>query len=247
METETSNVHCFSLELLLLSKPRMNWLCFGILLPVLWSHHPTLLGQLTSCFLEFSTRFCLQYIVIFIVSGMGSLSVSLFLYSIPVNKTPCDGSCSMPVLGCSSTVCFWIGNLIMKKHVFFSSEPSTLSHLWDCISTWRSEMKWLRHDQINLLWEAHITTRAHITQLALAACSGESWAYMCRSTELFLLLRDGKSKKIPSGQGWGLVRKSAVRQVNFPSVCWALNTFQGWDSEGQEANLLKSRWSQKLT
>lgn len=205
----------------------MYWLSFGILLPFSWSHHPTLLGQLISCFLEFSTRFCLQYIVIFIVSGIKSFSMSLFLYYIRVNKTLCDGSCSMPVLGCPNSVCFWIGNLIMKKHVLFCSEPSSLSHLWDCISTWRSEMKWLQHDQINLLWEAHITIRAHITQLALAACSGESWAYMCRSTELFLLSGDGESEKIPSGQGWGLMRKSAMRQLNFSSVCWAFNTFQG--------------------
>lgn len=192
-----------------------------------WSHHPALLGQLMSCFLEFSTRFCLQYIVTFIVSGIRSLSVSLFLRCIRVNKTVHDGLCSMPGLGCSSSVWFWIGNLIMKKHVFFSSEPSTLSHLWDYISAWRSEMKLLQHDQINLLWEAHITTRAHITQLALAACSGESWAYMCRSTELFLLSGDGESEKIPSGQGWGLMRTSAVRQLNFTSERWALNTFQG--------------------
>lgn len=219
MERETSNIHWFSLELLLLSEPKMNLLCFGTLLPLSWSHHPKLLGQLISCFLEFSTRFCLHYIVTFTVSGIKSLSAPLFPCYLRVNKTLRDGSCSMPVLHCSSGVWFWIGNLIMKKHVFFSSEPSTLSHLWDCTSTWRSEMKWLQHDQINLLWGAHITTWAHIIQLALASCSGESWAYMCRSTELFLLSGDGESEKIPSGQGWGLMRKSAVRQLNFTSVC----------------------------
>lgn len=208
------------------TKPRMSWLCFEILLPLSWSHHPTLLGQLINCFLAFSTRFCLQYFAVFLYYGIKSLSVSLFVSHTCVKKTLCDGSCPMPVLGCPSSVWFRIGNLIMKKHVFFSSEPSSLSHLWDRTSTWRSEMKWLQHDQINLLWEAHITIRAHITQLALAACSGESWAYMCRSTELFLFSGDGESEKIPSGQGWRLMRKSARRQLNFTSVCWALNTVQ---------------------
>lgn len=184
-----------------------------------------LFGQLISCFLEYSLNNNIPWILLYLLSQASNVWVCLSITYVWTKLF--DGSCSMPEFGCPSSVWFWIGNLIMKKHVFFSLEPSSLSHFWGCISTWRSEMKLLQQDQINLLWEAHITIWAHITQLALAACSGESWAYMCTSTELFLLSGDRESEKIPSGQGWGLMRKSAMRQVNFTSVCWAFNTFQG--------------------
>lgn len=49
-------------------------------------------------------------------------------------------SCSVPVLGCPSSSCAWIASLIFKKHVLFSSEPGSLSHLWDGTSAW--DLKW---------------------------------------------------------------------------------------------------------